>query len=370
MNIAHSARYTSFVCVAVVLLAGCGDGGSQPSPLNPTVPDVRQPGISSFALLSRTATSVRPMTPHPDRSASWVSPDLGTAGTTQVLFVSDYTKGDVYLYSLPGLSHKGTLTGYSQPQGMCSDNEGHVWVTNTGTKTILELSHRGVLLNTLNDSSGFPVGCAWDAITGNLAVTNIIDGSSTPGAILIYAHAKGTPAVYRNPKQYSYFFAGYDTKGNLFVDGAYSGKFVLSELHKNATKVHTVEIIGGTINDPGMVEWYAAGNYLIVGDQQCGGSSVSCLYKVVIANSGGTITGTIKKGVTKPKSYSGGPICDLTQGTEFGTQLAGSDAAPSACGSDAAATYVWPFPAAHNPTVYNSKVDSAPIGVALSVDSK
>lgn len=369
MNIVALARYTSCVVAAVALLAGCG-GPSPTSALSPTMLHVRQPSIFSLARLSGTTTSVRPIAPNPDRSKSWVSPDLAAAGTSQVLFVSDSSKGDIYLYSLPGLTLKGTLTGYSNPQGLCSDNEGHVWVANTGTKTILELSHRGVLLNTLSDTNGYPVGCAWDATTGNLAVTNLFGLSSAPGSILVYAHASGTPAVYHNPKQQNYYFAGYDAKGNLFVDGKDSlGNFMLSELHKKAIKAKTVEIIGGTIYFPGTVQWYAAGNYLIVGDQLCGNTFVACLYKVVIAQSGGTITGTIKKGVVKPKSYTGGPICDLVQGIQFGTQFAGSDADPAACGSDAVATYLWPFPAAKNPTLYKIH-GTGPLGAALSFDSK
>ena len=312
MNIASLVRRTLGVYVPIAVLAGCSGGGSPPSGLGPT-------SIS-------TLTAVRAGSLNPDHGASWVSPEVKSR---PVLFVSDDSTNDVYLFKLPTLKHVGTLTGFSEPQGECSDTKGNVWVTNTGTQQIFEYSHEGVKENILNDTVGYPVGCAWDSTTGNLAVTNLRGVSSSPGSVLVYSHASGSPIAYANPKQSEYFFPSYDPKGNLFVDGFGSSTFILSELPKGAAKAHTVEVIGGTIYFPGTVDWYAAGNYLIVGDQNCGDQDHSCLYRLSIAHKAGTILGKIKL-----KGYTGKPICDLDQGTEWNNKFYGSDV-----------TTVAPFPA-------------------------
>jgi hypothetical protein len=238
-----------------------------------------------------------------------------------------------------------------------------VWITNTNDQNILEYSHAGVLENTLSDTTGYPVGCAWDSTTGDVAVTNIFDTSSEPGAVLIYHHASGSPTAYRNSAVSNYYFAGYDTKGNLFFSGrgGTSDTFVLSELPKGAVKASSIEIIGGTIYFPSTVEWYATGNYLIVGDQDCGDVPAACLYHLTIAHKAGTIVGK-----TTLRNYKGGQLCDSVQGTQFGTKFFGSDiGGGSTC--TPSTTYLWSFPGGKNPSLYTtSPAEVEPIGATVS----
>jgi hypothetical protein len=341
-------------------LAGCAQTAAPSTPsLGPDATASRAPART---LSGPATTAVRAVITHHDLSPSWISPE---AKTTEVLFVSDSGTDDVYLFKVGTLKHLGTLTGFAEPQGECSDNKGNVWVTNTDDEDILEYSHAGVLENTLTDTTGYPVGCAWDPTTGNLAVTNIYDLSSEPGAVLVYRHATGSPTAYRSSAQYYYYFAGYDTKGNLFFDGRNtSGTFVLSELPKGAAKAHSIEVIGGTIYFPGTVEWYATGSYLIVGDQLCGNINAACLYHLTIAKKAGTIAGK-----TNLKGYTGGHVCELVQGTEYGTQFLGSDYvySTSTCTGTPSTSYEWPFPAGKNPSLYSTgPTEDAPIGAAVS----
>ena len=55
----------------------------------------------------------------------------------------------------------------------CAQYQGRVFVNNTGTTQVLEISRTGSIVNTFTDSVGYPVGCAIDPATGNLAVANI-----------------------------------------------------------------------------------------------------------------------------------------------------------------------------------------------------
>ena len=298
--------------------------------------------------------------PHPDRRPSWISPRLAHA-KSPVLFVSDSETASVYIYDLSTLDVLATITGLSQPQGECSDSKGNVWITDANAQTIYEVSHQGGLENELSDSLGYPVGCAWDKTTGALAVMNIFGESGAPGAVLIFKGGSGLPTSYTNASQYNYYFGGYDAKGNLFFDGLDAGgNFMLSSLPKKAKSASTITLSGGTIYFPGMVQWDAARHGLIVGDQSCGNRYASCLYTLHIGRKRAMIAAT-----TELQNSSGGTVCDLVQGVEFGGQIAGSD--NDFCGSLPSATYLWPYPAGGAPTLYNNSTDETPVGAAVSL---
>jgi hypothetical protein len=275
--------------------------------------------------------------------------------------VSDSGLDDIFIFRLPTLKLVGKLTGFDEPQGECTDNSGDVWVANTRQSQVLEYSHTGALEGSLMDPTSYPEGCAWDPQTGNLAVTGIAGrGSNASPAIEIYNDAGGIPTPYRNPNQAQYDFAGYDPNGNLFVDGKDAGgNFMLSELPKGAMEAHTVQITGGTIYGPGMVQWYTAGNDLVIGDESCGGESVACVYRVSIKHSSGSITGK-----TKLDNYIGKHACHLVQGYLYGAQLLGGDV--DTCGLPEPTMYAWPFPKGGKPTAYNNSVLNSPIGAVVS----
>jgi hypothetical protein len=334
--------------LALLTLSACG-GIATSSTLDGVISDRLTTSAARWTVASRL-----------DRRRTWLSPEVALA-RSPLLFVSDSGTADVYLYKLPSLKVVGTITGFSQPQGECSDNKGNVWVTDTNAQTIYELSHRGLLENALSDSSGFPDACAWDATTGNLAVMSLFGTDGVSGAVLVYPPGSSTPAEYSNPKQYYYNFGGYDGTGDLFFDGRdQSGNFILSELAKGASTAKTIPLTGGTVYFPGMVQWDRTKGDLIVGDQSCGGSYVSCVYLIKVGSKGGTIVGTIQL-----KGYTGSPVCDLVQGVQFGKQIAGSD--NDFCGYTPSTTYVWAYPGGKAPLHYNNATDSTPVGAAVSL---
>lgn len=312
---------------------------------------------STGAVPTTTVTS-----PHGVAQSSQAGSAAHTKGA--LLFVSDSTAAVVYIYQLSTLKVVNTVTGLTDPQGECSDTKGDIWVTDAGVDSIYELSHQGRLENTLTGTA-YPVGCAWDPASGNLAVMGLFgsgSGSGSHGAVTIYPKRAGrSPHQYQNPNQYYYNFGGYDTNGDLFFDGrSVSGAFMLSELPKGAKKALTIAIQGGTIYYPGMVQWDTTNKELIVGDQSCGGAyTASCLYAIQIANHTGTVESTINL-----QNSSGAQICDLIQGVIYKGQFAGSD--NDICGSSPSTTYVWPYPAGGGPTLSNSSTDSTPVGAAVS----
>ncbi len=279
------------------------------------------------------------------------------------VFVSDPGTSEVYLYDVSTLKLIEIVTGFTQPQGECTDDKGDVFVADGSGKDIIKLLHSGRMVAKLADSYGVPIGCAWDFKTGNLAVMNLLGNESQGGAILIYHHASGVPNVYTNPKQYSYYFGGYDGAGDLFFDGQTAqSKFILSELPVNASQAKTIAVSGAQIYTPGMVQWDAAASQLVVGDQNCGNGTVSCLYQITIAKNEGTITGKIDF-----RNATGGSVCDLIQGVLWKKKVVGSDF--DSCGSQHSATYVWPYPAGGEPKAENTRYDSEPFGAAISTES-
>lgn len=105
-----------------------------------------------------------------------------------------------------------------------------------------------------------------DPVTGNLALTNL--SPYTYGAIAIYTKAKGNPKLIKSSEANSTYFCGYDSSGNLFVDGNdHSAAFVLWELPKGKSTISDLHFTK-QIDRPGGVQW--DGSYVAVGDYGAG----------------------------------------------------------------------------------------------------
>lgn len=349
MTARQSSRRRKCVIPGLWLFAASGLAACAPVGAPPTSAYDASPLLTASA-----ARLTRPQ--HHDRRRSWFSSDVKKS--SDLLFVSDAGTGDVYLYKVSSLTVAARVTGFAQPQGECSDTHGDVWVTDTNAKAIYKLSHAGRLVSTLSDADGYPVGCAWDPRTGNLAVMNLFGLASTAGNVLVYPNASGNPVEFTNLDQYFYYFGDFDGKGNLFFDGSSAdGKFMLSEL-VNGSTVRTIKVTGGTIYYPGMVQW--SGSDLVVGDQSCSNGNTSCLYRLSVEKSNATIENQIDL-----DDSDGKPVCDLVQGVVIAdSRVGGSD--NDFCGYESAGTYLWSYPAGGVPTANNLHVDSLPVGAALS----
>jgi hypothetical protein len=252
-------RLTFGACAAAALLCSCSGGGSP-----------------ALGLLHQSG-GVR------DAGRSWMAPD---AKKHDLLYLSDESADDVYVYSWPGLELKGTLTGFDAPNGECADNAGDVFVTNEDQSEILKYAHGGTIpIKTLGDSGEYPVGCSVDSKTGDLAVTNIDTTKGGAGSVAIYPGASGMAKTYMAPLFYYYFFCGYDGRGNLFVDGTDAGSaFEFAELPRRGNAFRTITL-DQTIDFPGGVQW--DGQHLAIGDQE-----QPYVYEFAIRGSSGTLVGS------------------------------------------------------------------------------
>ncbi len=222
-----------------------------------------------------------------DEGRSWIaSPD----STGSTLYVSDFSAGDVKAFSYPAGTAEGVLTGLSGPNGMCADRSGNIWVTDTLDQRLEEF-HPGEpkRVAILDDPDEYPVACAVDPTTGNLAVTNIYGSASpglTAGNLMIYKSARGKPlGPYYDSVMYYMYFCGYDSSGNLFFDGeSYGGQFRFAELPENSANIVDITI-DQNIEQPGDVE--TSSGSVVIGDQQS-----HIIYQLSIDGSQGYVSGT------------------------------------------------------------------------------
>jgi hypothetical protein len=345
----------SIVGISIALVA-CGGNSAQSLGVPGNTSNVQMP-LTSVA--SHGFPGLITPTEAQARFKSWVSLEAKT--TKRVLFVADEQKGDVVMFAWPRLKSLGTI---SMPfaGGECSDAKGNVWVTSVTTgNNVFEYSHSGTLLNTVDDSYGYPAACAINPKTGALAIADIAGTSGGSGNVLIYPNLSSAPTVLTNPAQYGYYFMGYDNQGQLWVDGIQfitTSKlgFILSKCGTSTCK--TVNLTGGTIYFPGMVEWDKSASKWVIGDQLCGNTQNSCVYSVSRGGVIGTKTPLLNK--------AGGPLCDMLQGTlaDKGKVLIGSDIT---CQSLPGSVFDWAYPTGGSATKSQDKpAMDTPDGIALS----
>ncbi len=175
---------------------------------------------ASSLFLSACALS-QPQIPPPTAQAA--GRILREAAREPLLYVTDQDQA-VYILSYPEGEMVGTLSGVNGAQGVCSDGSGHVFVTAFNSESVFEFAHAGTTpIRKLEDFGYYPIGCAIDPLTGNLAVANYGNMSGGGGSVAIYAGAQGKPVYYPATGFLGLDWCSYDSHGNLLVGAAYHG---------------------------------------------------------------------------------------------------------------------------------------------------
>jgi hypothetical protein len=185
--------------------------------------------------------------------------------TLRLIYVSDPGTNEVQVYKyLPPHALYGTLTGFSNPQGLCADSAGHVFVTNMGAGTVQEFAHGGTTpINTFNPG-GAPMGCAVQPVTDDLAV-----GDSATGKYTLYHDEEPTMGAVNGPGAItSMYYLGYDNSGYLYMDGMVGAAFGYQYRHNNGV-FHAVAVVP-VIANPGGVQWSGVAHRVWIGDQNTG----------------------------------------------------------------------------------------------------
>lgn len=362
MRISRSTARVATVAAAVALLAGC-NGASQSSGLAPAAVN---PALSqSHSHIPPAIAAAKTVRLHRNVHKSWISPDIARA--PRLLFLTDYGADAIYVFTMPALVLKATLTGLSFPEGACEDASGNIWVANAGASQLIQYSRTGSQLKTLSTPGFYPAGCAVNWSNNDLAVANIESTTGGAGNITVYANASGGGTSYTDPNIGQYFFVGYDPSGNLFFDGENGTSRTaayFAELPVGSSTTKTISLSGATLHFAGFVQWFKGG-YVALGDQMCGGTPSACVYWIAVSGSTGTNLGT-----TNLSNYQGGAVCDLVQGVIAANgqrYVAGSDY-EGTCGNTVTTANRWPYEAGGTPTNYNSTNSGfvEPLGAAVS----
>lgn len=237
-------------------------------------------GLCAVAFLAGCGVAQRPA------FGPTVTSDASAPRAARSLIYVSNEPGLVTVFALPSLKLVQTLRhGFGTLTGLCSDSRGDVFITDLNYEHIVEFEHGGtrhIQVLKLPRGSFSPEGCAYDPITGNLAVT-ISNG------VAIYPQAKGTPTIYKAPNIYRYYHCTFDDAGNLYVDGgggSRSVQFEFAELPRGGTSFVAVKL-SQKIGDAGGVQW--DGKYVVVGDYD-----KSIVYRFSINGSTGTKVGSTR----------------------------------------------------------------------------
>jgi hypothetical protein len=189
MRFLELSRYALCSCVAAAMLAGCG--GLQPPIGAPAMPQT-----------------------YAARNASWMLPE---AATQDLLYISNEGR-TITVYTYTGGRRVGTLRGFQQTQGECSDSAGNVFITDYASDKIVEYAHAGVdpIRSLTEPPYSGPYGCSVDSFRGTLCVANMQNES-----ISVYSRFKTKPRVYSMKDLVSGIATcAYDERGDMFVAGA------------------------------------------------------------------------------------------------------------------------------------------------------
>ena len=273
----------AFVFMGVFsILAGCAGSSSSLAPAAgaPNVPD----GIASNG-----------RSEHSSQTKSWMLP--GAQKQPSLLYISNTGSGSVTVYTYlngNGLLLVGTLTGFSLPTGMCTDNAGNVWIPDYSAGSIYEYAHGGTSpIFTIRQQNGRPYDCAIDPVTGNLAVANQLpNGRYSYGNVKVYPKGSKRGTTYVPPNGFrSVDFVAYDNKSNLYADGSelYTS-YSLFKLPKNGSQLERMTLSGGTLNTPGALNWIKP--TLMLGDQNYKNEGMSGAYKLFVQGTKATVVGS------------------------------------------------------------------------------
>jgi hypothetical protein len=224
--------------------------------------------------------------PHLAPDQSWVAPE---AKSVALLYISDWSDNKVDIYDYATKAKVGDLTGFKGPYGQCVDAKSHVWITELNGFQVSEYAHGGAKPLRRLRTSGYPIGCAVDPNTGDLAVANFSTAHGT-GNVEVWTDARGKPAIYHPGKLWYLWPPAYDGKSNLFVEGQVkNGPYGLSELPHGGDALRAIAFTGASLHYAGGVFW--DGKYLGVTDQNSDSDNTTVIYRTSVTGVAAKIIG-------------------------------------------------------------------------------
>jgi hypothetical protein len=350
-------RYALTISIAAALLARCA-----PQRLGDARPPTADPGFEAAAsdAIARTMPRFIAGPKRPDHRTSWMSPDAKRV--RKLLYISDWSTNDVFVYAYNKGTLEGQLTGLNDPYGQCVDEKGNIWVVAFGGSSVSEYAHGGTqAVKTL--TTGYqPMGCSVDPTTGNLAVAAL-------ESVDVFVHARGKARVYQSAVCFPFWAPGYDNAGNLYVEALLYGSAkplrgysdpLACELPHGGKSLRGVHLSGFGVYYPASVMW--DGKHLTLSDQDYLGNNETAIYRV-----SEDASGNLKLiGQTILTDDCDGNDVEVPQPFILGKTVVGGNLRCSDYGSQPKFDY-WPYPAGGNPRLSLQSPPVKPVGQSVSI---
>jgi hypothetical protein len=268
--------------VALVTVSACGSA----STVSPPAATLNATHLGRTLVMNGRPVTAERLNPLPQYSR--LVPEA--AKTKDYEYIFNYYQSYASIFSYPnGPNMIGQIQG-AGGQGCTNVLFGYgkkiIWNAGRTNNVMTEYQVPSKQIKTLPISYDFTSSCAMNT-SGDLAVGVLLGNSyGAGGQQVIYKNATGKPTVYDTPLARAYF-AGYDTKGNLFADGfGNSYNFELVELPVGSKKFVTVTT-SNSPEFPGSVQW--DGKYVTVFDQDN-----SQLYQYTVRGTKATLRHTVQ----------------------------------------------------------------------------
>jgi hypothetical protein len=210
------------VCISLIMFGGCGGAAQMPQPssgIAQTVPPGRQNVDHTLALTTRLGFGA----PQVNRGNSWMSSQwrnelLNPHHKKRVLLyvgvgVSYYANAIVEVLDFKTGAKIGQVSGFSDPEALCSDRKGNVYVGDTYYGGFEIQAGTTRVINSWPNTGGEPDGCAVSS-SGDVAFTNWKSNPEGGGDVEVFPGGGHTGIIHYGPGTYDEP-AAYDNKGNL-----------------------------------------------------------------------------------------------------------------------------------------------------------
>ena len=332
------SRYPLSVAAAFALLNGCG----------------------TLAIDAGGSNQYLAAPKHPDVGKSWMSRDAKLI--RKLLYVSDWSTNDVFVYNYKTGKLVGKLTGFNSPYGQCVDKKGNVWITSYGAGSVTKFAHGGTKPIKALTTDYQPSGCSVDPTTGNLAVAGFL-------VIDVFPKGRGKKQVYRSAVCFPFWAPGYDNAGNLYAEALLYGSAkplqgysdpLACELPHGGTSLRGVHFTGFGIYYPGSVMW--DGRHLTLTDREYQGKYETAIDRVTEDASGNL---TLVEQTILNDDCDGNQT-DVPQPFIVGKTVVGGNLRCTDYGSMPKFDY-WAYPAGGNPKSSLQSPPTSPHGESVSI---
>lgn len=282
------------VKTSIALLASC-------AVMVPLVTSCASPDAQSASPTYAANSALTPRSVHAKRSSN-----------SSLLYVV-MRQGVVDILSYPQCEKLGTLksAAHTTAPVVANRTNGRILINVRGS--LDEYAHGGqkpIAQIHPTPSYGDAVHYAFDPTSSDIAVSFQSDFGSVSGTVGVYPTPSSQPTVYTVPGMSYPKYLGYDTEGDLFVDGSNDGRanLVLAELAKGTQQFRQLSFDATNLTNMGSIQW--DGDYIAVAD----GNSI---YRLQVSGTSAAVAGK----TTLVGAWADAPNFWIQDGTALGDHL-------------------------------------------------